>query len=929
MAKKLAANVPPNGAHAIDNIPNVFLLDDDKIYVRLCAACGSWYKNHKQKLSSDPDLSNAAQLNEYEDESHGFMTTNTNNMPSFGTIGISDAFMQDANFLPEGDAVSTLAKLKVSYDSQDAFIEGLSSFMEEKDNHDYSEDKRLIEADLILTHDVVLDRSDSTNDDQNMSQNFKIGDVCSRADRAQQSMVAGQLRNDIFECTGYFFQLHRVLDANEDGCKFYFTCSRHASKDRQDEKTSQRYQLHAKDYYSCSGQVVISFSKANQFLTIFYKHRCHEKVINIHPPENVRKYVERLRGIPPRLIYLNMIRDAGTPLLESVDVPLITRRQVHNLWASMTQSAWRRHDKDDYLSAQILLDETVDYHLIEELQEPTVSLGFTTPFMHDRNLLILSEIKEIMVDATFGTNFHGFELYCVVGIYRYETVPLSYLLLDTRAVEENGKRGIRLTTWFKHLTLLGLRPSVGHSDKDFAEIVSALGVFSLCNPSYNHHLCLWHSLRAIDTYLKTRFKEGDNLRSMINALFVTARPKHLDFLKDKETEDWVLSNGSKRKPTLKETRVIRALVKRHLLSSPSLPSVNLDDNMPTSGMQFSDWIDILTACVHEILDYCRKIDQPAIFRYLYLNWYRPSHNDYRGRWEIASLSGRRDVTPVIPLSRTTMRLESHWKLLKKDYLSPFVRPRVDLLCHVIIATLVLARINRLKQLQCNREFPHMYHDFVKLWRKCSLAVEESTSFERESVFHTDRSKWFCSCRSYVMNSRYICKHLVSFFASESGKEAGRFIVSPPPRFHYQLFQHTSPLVSFDDSTLIGKSVTSNGGDADDLEDSLDSVDFLKEIQTFDLGQDENPDANEQDDEQFMKIREIFEWLSSDDLAKGNGKMQRKIKGYFKAPEAFIKDFEPIMRESQGKSRSSQTMRNAAAGYYVFRPVSDSRLNNAR
>ncbi|KAK9258677.1 hypothetical protein V1519DRAFT_453997 [Lipomyces tetrasporus] len=68
----------------------------------------------------------------------------------------------------------------------------------------------------------------------------------------------------------------------------------------------------------------------------------------------------------------------------------------------------------------------------------------------------------------------------------------------------------------------------------------------------------------------------------------------------------------------------------------------------------------------------------------------------------------------------------------------------------------------------------MYHDFVKLWRKCSLAVDESTTFERDSVFHADRSNtWFCSCRSYVMNSRYICKHLVSFFASESAPRIRR------------------------------------------------------------------------------------------------------------------------------------------------------------
>ncbi|KAK9235002.1 hypothetical protein V1525DRAFT_390891 [Lipomyces kononenkoae] len=83
MAKKVSANVPPNGAHAIDNIPNAII-------------------RHNWNFR---------------------------------------CFHAGCHFLPEGDGVSTLAKLKASYDSQDAFIEALSSFMEEEDNHGYSEEK--------------------------------------------------------------------------------------------------------------------------------------------------------------------------------------------------------------------------------------------------------------------------------------------------------------------------------------------------------------------------------------------------------------------------------------------------------------------------------------------------------------------------------------------------------------------------------------------------------------------------------------------------------------------------------------------------------------------------------------------------------------------------------------------------------------------
>ncbi|KAK9371505.1 uncharacterized protein V1513DRAFT_407169, partial [Lipomyces chichibuensis] len=98
----------------------------------------------------------------------------------------------------------------------------------------------------------------------------------------------------------------------------------------------------------------------------------------------------------------------------------------------------------------------------------------------------------------FGTNKHGYELYCVLTEYDLVSLPLSYLLLDTPGVQEEGKREARLTAWFTALRDAGLCPNVVHTDKDFAKVTAASIAFKRDNLAYNHHLCLWHSLRAID-----------------------------------------------------------------------------------------------------------------------------------------------------------------------------------------------------------------------------------------------------------------------------------------------------------------------------------------------------------------------------------------------------------------------------------------------
>ncbi|KAK9376998.1 uncharacterized protein V1513DRAFT_163138 [Lipomyces chichibuensis] len=96
-------------------------------------------------------------------------------------------------------------------------------------------------------------------------------------------------------------------------------------------------------------------------------------------------------------------------------------------------------------TTQLLLEEQDGYRLIEGLQEPGVSLPFISPCFSDCVKYSRAKMTEVFVDSTFGTNKHGYELYCVLTENDLVSLPLSYLLLDTRGVHEEGKRGARLT----------------------------------------------------------------------------------------------------------------------------------------------------------------------------------------------------------------------------------------------------------------------------------------------------------------------------------------------------------------------------------------------------------------------------------------------------------------------------------------------------
>ncbi|KAK9335054.1 hypothetical protein V1521DRAFT_124143 [Lipomyces starkeyi] len=144
---------------------------------------------------------------------------------------------------------------------------------------------------------------------------------------------------------------------------------------------------------------------------------------------------------------------------------------------------------------------------------------------------------------------------------------------------------------------------------------------------------------------------------------------------------------------------IRAMIKRHLLRHPLLPKpvFDTDGATPPDSLQFQSYEEIHSSSIREMLEYCKSINQPRLFRYFWSNWYRPGFRNFGSRWEIASLCGRPGFNAIIPISRTTMRLESHWRILKKDYGSRFIKPRLDVLVYIICSGLVRSRIPYFRQ----------------------------------------------------------------------------------------------------------------------------------------------------------------------------------------------------------------------------------------
>ncbi|KAK9311304.1 hypothetical protein V1524DRAFT_450381 [Lipomyces starkeyi] len=243
---------------------------------------------------------------------------------------------------------------------------------------------------------------------------------------------------EFVEAVSSFVEPHdnHAFDASQT--TFTLSCARSNEwKLERDPSRVERYTV-SKEVFDCQGELRITLSKVYESITIVYEHKGHIETHKLHMTEEVRSYIRAQNRLAPRQIYQNLIQVAKEPEFEKTDLHTITRQQVDAA--------------NDFRSAQLLVAEQLD-------SKPGVS-SFVTPCFTNQEKYKRAKMTEVFVDSTVGTNKHGYELYCVLTEYDLVSVPLSYLLLDTR--------GRRLTQWFAPLRNAGLKPKTVHTDKDFA-----------------------------------------------------------------------------------------------------------------------------------------------------------------------------------------------------------------------------------------------------------------------------------------------------------------------------------------------------------------------------------------------------------------------------------------------------------------------------
>ncbi|KAF7966149.1 hypothetical protein HWV62_39928 [Athelia sp. TMB] len=192
--------------------------------------------------------------------------------------------------------------------------------------------------------------------------------------------------------------------------------------------------------------------------------------------------------------------------------------------------------------------------------------------------------------------------------------------------------------------------------------------------------------------------------------------------------------------TAEHRQPIIDLIEAHLCAHPLIPGYSAP-----SPEGIREW------AVKQTYQYCAEHDLREVWAYLWQNWYRP------GRWELWA----RSVCPEIPVLRTTMMLESHWRRIKKDFLHHFHKPRIDLLVWVLVVKLAPTYYRKLDQFLTTtgrfRELAAWRKGFKREWRRLK---DTPIALPLNPKYRPDPCKWVCTCPYFVKSRFLVCKHVI-------------------------------------------------------------------------------------------------------------------------------------------------------------------------
>ncbi|PKC16183.1 hypothetical protein RhiirA5_493960 [Rhizophagus irregularis] len=349
----------------------------------------------------------------------------------------------------------------------------------------------------------------------------------------------------------------------------------------------------------------------------------------------------------------------------------IKHDELHTVPSNFTVSDWVKN----YISENLDLFPTVIYkqlvskELDISIQQKQVYYWWSYYMTRNKSTWILTGfhkelqeknicINECGIDATYNTNNLTFELYVLLAEVNGSGYPLGYLFLDNNGNGISGARTNTITKFLREFQIRGILPQFFLTDKDFAQISAAQEVW----PNTKIQLCHCHLRRAVETKLKeTTLPKRDNYEPI-------AANHEFSFI------DIEFNPSNK---AYKATRI--------------------------SGM-------IRKQAVFEMYTYCINNSLVWVWSYMWREWY------IKDRWKSWNLWAR-SAFNTLSILKTTMIVEGHWKVLKRDYLYKFFRPRLDLLVYTLLEKLLPLQHRKFQQILSGRETLDWKKSLKSEWKK--------------------------------------------------------------------------------------------------------------------------------------------------------------------------------------------------------------------
>lgn len=693
---------------------------------------------------------------------------------------------------------------------------------------------------------------------------------------------------------------------------YYYSCSQDSERCKKSISLGIRDQRRM-ERFKCQSNLKLQANLSNRRLELQFQHDYHSPYLDIRLSLEAIEFVKlRCSGHTPAEIF----RDLQSSGISGAD--MIVQHQIYYQWQCANSSIWRR-DLDQFTSANKLLIESGNKYQHAVFKEG--NLRGLAIYIRSSMSVLVSKAKELVIDATFGTNNSGVKL--MEYFFKRDTnlnhlgmglsavlaeldgtgVPLCYLFLGVNPLDQASQSAVPSATtrileqFLQPLKDAGYEPSFFGCDKDRAEISAIRRIW----PSTTIQLCFWHAKRAIRKKLSDSKKTStqkhyfpEKAKNLVTSLeicwgsYSTCRPD------GEHRYNRCQCNSSSRSfdelgrletDSVAERETVLRMFSRHFNMHPMIPDQN---GTYRSARQ------IHLDCINEAYSWCHSRNYFRLWAYLYVNWYSTE------QWELWARSANPDFLPVL---KTTMIIESHWRRIKHDYLHRFSRPRIDLVIWVLISRVLptaLERMNAILSKNHRNAAAAWRKAFKREWNHLQSIQVDSHSLARH---YTDPSKWTCACEKFLLSRFLLCEHVISCFEKVSNKIQ---FFSEVRRQRYSPFWIEKQLVlrpehrtqdtvilSVDESAFISDNDPNELLEDTENEELDISQDTDEEEDELEVSNDENLETDEED---IISSTDSLIDLVREQITLGNTKF---LKEFMKSniPNA------TLLREIQQKKRS--------------------------